>query len=177
MGGRGASSISRKNGGAALSGEAPALDGNLIRRANAAGTVVDFGDSTSAAYARNVEEIKTFDMTPSERKEAFSKLHELTENQLRAEARAVNPYTSGVARFNKAQVDRNSNSAANARQKTNAYMDSLRKANQSKKKAASAKSFNDAFTAAYKSGTLEFTYNGETYRRRSKTSKTFTKVK
>lgn len=176
MGGRGASSGVGAGGGK-VGGEAPALDRNLIRRANAAGTVVDFGAATSAAYARNVEEIKSFDMTSSERKAAYSKLHDLTENQLRAEARAINPYTSGPARFNKAQVNRNAESAASARQKTNNYMDSLRKANQSKKKAASAKSFNDAFTAAYKSGTLEFTYNGETYRRRSRTSKTFTKVK
>ena len=176
MGGRGGSS-GIKAGGGLVGGEAPALDRNLIRRANAAGTVVDYGDSTSAAYARNVEEIKSFDMTSSERKEAYSRLHELTENQLRAEARAVNPYTSGPARFNRAQVSRNADSAATAKQKTNNYMDGLRKANQAKKAAASAKSFNDAFTAAFKSGTLQFTYNGETYRRRSKTSKTFTKVK
>ena len=56
-------------------------------------------------------------------------------------------------------------------------MGSLRNAFSAKKKAASAKSFNDAFTAAFRSGALEFTYNGETYRRKSKNSKTFTKVR
>lgn len=176
MGGRGSSSGVSASGGL-VGGEAPALSKDLVRRANAAGTVVDYGDSTSSAYARNVEEIKGFDMTASERKEAYSTLHSLTENQLRAEAKAVSPYTSGPARFNKAQVSRNAESAASARQKTNSYMDSLRKADSAKKKAASAKSFNDAFTSAYRSGVLEFTYNGETYRRKSKKSKTFTKVR
>ena len=177
MGGRGSSSGIRATAGGLVGGEAPALSKDLIRRANSAGTVVDYGDSTSKAYAKNVEEIKGFDMTSSERKEAYSKLHELTENQLRAEAKAVNPYTSGPARFNKAQVDRNVESAASARQKTNNYMESLRKADSAKKKAASAKSFNDAFMAAYKSGVLEFTYNGEKYRRKNARSKTFTKVR
>lgn len=177
MGGRGASSISRKNGGAPLLGEAPALDRNLIRRANAAGTVVDYGDLTSAAYARNVEEIKTFDMTPSERKEAFSKLHELTENQLRAEARAVNPYTSGTARFDRAQVNKNAENAIDARRRTDSYMESLRSANRAKKSASSAKSLNDAFVSAYNRGELEVTYNGVTYRRRNRRSNTFTRVK
>lgn len=176
MGGRGSSSGVAASGGL-VGGEAPALSKDLVRRANAAGTVMDYGDSTSAAYARNVEEIKGFALTTSERKEAYSTLHSLTENQLRAEARAVSPYTSGPARFNKAQVSRNAESAASARLKTNSYMDSLRNADRAKKKAASAKSFNDAFTAAFRSGALEFTYNGETYRRKSKNSKTFTKVR
>ena len=56
-------------------------------------------------------------------------------------------------------------------------MESLRKADSAKKKATSAKSFNDAFMAAYKSGVLEFTYNGEKYRRKNARSKTFTKVR
>ena len=116
-------------------------------------------------------------MTNSERKEAYSKLHELTENQLRAEAKAVNPYTSGPARFNKAQVDRNVESAASARQKTNNYMESLRKADSAKKDAAAKSSKYDAFMAAYKSGVLEFTYNGEKYIRKNKRSKSFTKVR
>lgn len=176
MGGRGGSSGVAASGGL-VGGEAPALSKDLVRRANAAGAVVDYGNSTSAAYARNVEEIKGFAMTASERKEAYSTLHSLTENQLRAEARAVSPYTSGPARFNKVQVSRNAESAASARLKTNSYMDSLRNADRAKKKAASAKSFNDAFTAAFRSGALEFTYNGETYRRKSKNSKTFTKVR
>lgn len=155
----------------------PALDRNLVRQANAAGTVVDYGDATSAAYARNVEEIKGFDMTSNERREAYTQLHELTENQLRAEARAVNPYTSGPARFNKSQVNRNVDSAVVARQKTENFMVNLRKADQSKKKTASASSLNSAFLSAYNSGALEFTYNGETYRRKSKRSKSFTRVR
>ena len=89
----------------------------------------------------------------------------------------MSPYTSGPARFNKAQVSRNAESAASARQKTNSYMDGLRNADRAKKKAASAKSFNDAFTAAFRSGALEFTYNGEKYIRKNKRSKSFTKVR
>lgn len=55
MGGRGSSSGIKATGGGLVGGEAPALSKDLIRRANAAGTVVDYGESTSKSYAKNVQ--------------------------------------------------------------------------------------------------------------------------
>ena len=154
---------------------APALSKSLINRANAAGTVVDFGDSTAREYAKNAKEIGSFDLSKEEKQNALKELHSLTENQLRAESKAVNPYTSGVARFNKTQVDKNSASASNARQKTKNYMDGLRKQNATKKKETANKRIFNAANAAIKSGALSFTVDGETYTRKTRRAKSFTK--
>ena len=62
--GRGTASTSSSNG-------VPALDRNLIRRANEAGTFVDYGDATNRQYNKNVDEIKDMDMTADERKVAY----------------------------------------------------------------------------------------------------------
>ena len=52
--------------------DAPALNTELVRRANEAGTFVDYGDATSRQYQKNVDEIKNMDMTADERKTAYS---------------------------------------------------------------------------------------------------------
>lgn len=173
MGSRGASSgISASYGGA------PSLSAELIRRANAAGTVVDYGDSTARQYRKNVDEINTFTtMTETEKKAAYSELHDLTENQLRAEAKAVGPYTSGPARFNKSKVTQNADNAATARQKTNSFMDGLRNQEKARIQASKATDFRSAAQAAIKAGALEFTVNGETWRRKSTRGKSFIKVR
>lgn len=173
MGSRGASSgISTSYGGA------PSLSAELIRRANAAGTVVDYGDSTARAYHKNVDEINAFTtMTEAERRTAYSELHDLTENQLKAEARAVGPYTSGPARFNKSKVAQNADNAVSARQKVNNFMDGLRSQEKARTQAAKTTDLRTAMQVAVKSGALEFTVNGETWRRKSTRGKTFTKVR
>lgn len=152
------------------------LDSTLIRRANAASFAFDSGSAVQRQFERDVNEIRSFDLSEKEQADAISKLRSLTESQLKAEASAVSPMVSGRARLNVAQVNRNADKAVDARQKTNAFMDDLRKSDKAKRKTKEAKSFNDAFVAAYNSGVLEFSYGGSTYRRSSTRSKTFTKV-
>ena len=119
MGGRGASSGVSKGG-------APNLDNNLIRRANAASFAVDAGDATKREYTRNVETIKGLGFDETETKAAYKELHRLTTEQLRAESQSVSPYTSGVARFNRAQVQKNAQKAVDKRAAVNSYMNSLK---------------------------------------------------
>lgn len=119
MGGRGASSGVSKGG-------APSLDNNLIRRANAASFAVDTGDATKREYMRNVETIKGLGFDETETKAAYKKLHRLTTEQLEAESKSVSPYTSGVARFNRAQVQKNAQKAVDKRAAVNSYMSSLK---------------------------------------------------
>ena len=107
MGGRGASS--------GVSKGAPSLDNNLIRRANAASFAVDAGDATKREYTRNVETIKGLGFDDTETKAAYKELHRLTTEQLRAESQSVSPYTSGVARFNRTQVQKNAQKAVDKR--------------------------------------------------------------
>ena len=70
---------------------APQLDSELVEKANDAGLFENPGNETSREYARNVEEINGADMTDSEKRVAYERLHKLTEDQLRAEAESRTP--------------------------------------------------------------------------------------
>lgn len=181
MGGRGSSSskASSRTGGSAAntssSNGAPALDRELIRRANEAGTFVDYGDSTSRQYNKNVDEIKDMDMTADERKAAYSQLHTLTENQLKAESQARGAYAAGMgpARFDKQAIQRNQNKAVAAGDDVRSYMNGLRKTQEKKAAQKETQSILKSLDQAQKSGKLEATHNGKTYFRTSKSSGTW----
>ena len=179
MGSRGAGS--GRNAGATVSGRRggkmgdfltpngePQLDEELIRRANAAGTVVDFGDSTARQYKNNVDEIRNMDLTDDE-----------TEDQLRAEAGSLSPYSMGVgpARANTTKIRQNADKAVQARQNTRNYMDKLREDQNKKKKAKANQDRVTALQKAQANGDLSVTINGETWTRTSKRSKTWTKAR
>lgn len=166
MGGRGASSGVSKGG-------APSLDNNLIRRANAASFAVDAGDATKREYTRNVETIKGLGFDENETKAAYKELHRLTTEQLRAESQSVSPYTSGVARFNRAQVQKNAQKAVDKRAAVNSYMNSLKDKAKKAQKQKETNTLSSALKSAMSSGKLEVTVNGKTYYRTRKNSATW----
>ena len=154
---------------------APALNKELVRRANEAGTFVDYGDATSRQYQKYVDEIKNMDMTADERKTAYSQLHTLTENQLKAESQARGAYAAGMgpARFDKQAIQRNQNKAVVAGDNVRSYMNGLRKTQEKKAAQKEAQSLSNSLGQAQKSGKLELTHNGKTYFRTSKSSETW----
>lgn len=178
--GRGSSKAGKARGGSAASTNssngAPALDRELIRRANDAGTFVDYGDATSRQYNKNVDEIKDMDMTADERKAAYSQLHTLTENQLKAESQARGAYAAGMgpARFDRRAIQRNQSKALSASDEVRSFMDGLRRSQKNKAKEREQKALTDAMLNALNTGALEFTVNSTTWRRKSRRGKTFT---
>ena len=154
---------------------APTLDKELVQRANAAGTFVDYGDATSRQYNKNIDEIKNMDMTDDESKEAYSKLHELTEKQRKAESQARGAYSAGVgpARFDRQAIQRNQNKAVAAGDDVRSYMNGLRRSQEKKAAQKETQSLSKSLDQAQKSGKLETTHNGKTYFRTSKSSGTW----
>jgi hypothetical protein len=154
------------------SNDAPTLDKDLIRRANDAGTFVDFGDSTNRQYQKNIAEINDMDMTAGERKTAYKELHSLTEAQLQAESQARGAYAPGMgpARFNKESIQKNQSKALSASDNVRNYMENLRKQQAKKQKEREQKAFTTALSGAQNAGKLEFTHNGKTYFRTTKKS-------
>lgn len=173
FGGRGGSSGS---GGNTSTNGVPALNNDLIQKANDAGAVFDLGDATQREYNRNVNEIQNMDLTDAEKAKAINDLHELTEEQLEAEAGAKSPYAMGTgpARFNQQQVRKSADNAVKARQKTVDYMEGLRKEQRTIAKQRETQALTTALNDAIKSGALSVTVNGKTYTRKSTRSKTFT---
>lgn len=166
-------------GGAAIqaqSGGAPQLDSDLIRRANSAGIMVDYGDAGVRQYNRHIDEINAMDLTPQEREQAISQLHSLMTAQLEAESKSFGPYSYGVgpARFDRNKMMQNENKAANARQEVRSFMNGLQDAQKKKVREREQKALSDAAKKALDSGALEFTVNGTTWRRKTRRSKSFT---
>lgn len=154
----------------------PEFDKDLIRRANGAGTFVDYGDAGVREFNRLADEIDTMDLDTEEKKEYINHLHNLMTAQLEAESKAISPYSAGVgpARFNRTQMDRANNKAAKARQDVQQYMDGLRAEQRRKKARREDDELINAARNALKSGALEFTVNGTTWRRKTRRSQKFT---
>ncbi len=180
MGSHGGSRAGGSGGGgggiSAQQNNAPELDRELIRKANEAGTFVDYGDATSRQYSKNADEIKNMDMTDDERESAYAELHTLTENQLKAEAQARGAYAAGVgpARIDRQTIQRNKSKALSASDDVRSFMDGLRRSQEKKSKEREQKALSDAMMNALNTGALEFTVNGTTWRRKSRRGKTFT---
>ena len=176
------SGISGGSGGGGLgtnnneSNNAPALDRDLINRANAAGTFVDYGDAGVRQYNGHIEEINEMDMTAEEKTQAINKLHSLMTNQLEAESKALSPYSMGVgpARFDRNKMLKAEDKAANARAEVSAFMNGLKRTQERKAREREQKTLTDAMLNALNTGALEFTVNGTTWRRKSRRGKTFT---
>lgn len=154
---------------------APTLDKELVQRANAAGTFVDYGDSAVRTYSDRVDEINNMDLTSAEKQAAIEKLHELTTAQLKAESKSISPYSMGVgpARFDANKMRKANDKAVKAKSETDSHMNSLREAQRQKAAKAETQNLTGALGAAQKSGSLEATYNGKTYFRTSKSSGTW----
>ena len=170
MGGRGASGGSSLG---ATSGGAPALNNDLVRRANDASFAVDAGDATSREYQRNVQSINEMNLSATEKNDAIMKLHSLTEAQLKAEGASVSPYTSGRARLNVSQVHSRADTAVQRRMETQAHVKSLQQKSSANDKARAQSAVASGLQTAMASGSLETTINGKTYYRSRKNSNTW----
>ena len=155
---------------------APQLDADLIRRANAAGTFIDYGDAGVREYNKLTSEINGMDMTASEKTQAISKLHSLMTNQLEAESKALTPYSMGVgpARFNSNKMSKAGDKAVNARAEVSRFMNELKQEQERKAKEREKRELTNAYHNAIEKGLLEFTVNGTTWRRKTKRAKSFT---
>ena len=160
----------------AIEKSTPTLDKDLIRRANEASTIFDAGDATQRQYDRDVKEIRSMDLTATEKAQAIRDLHRMTEEQLKAEGQARSPYAAGMgpARFNRRQVSQRADKAAEARQATQNFMNNLRKAQQAKSKQQQAADMKTALSNAIANKQLSFEFGGKTWSRKSLRSKTFT---
>ena len=171
------SSRGGKIGSSAVGNNTPELNKKLIQQANEA-SVTDIGDITLRQYNRNVDAIKATVLSDTDKAEAITKLHELTEKQLEAEGSAINPLATGrgVARFDKQLVRTTGDKALDARRNVNEFMDTVR----AKERETIAKRKQQAMTSAMSNalsiGALEFTVDGVTYRRKSKRAKSFERV-
>ncbi len=147
-----------------------------IERANAA-SITDMGDIINRTFERNIAEINGLSLSDNERKDAATQMKDLATNALKTAAGAVNPYASGPARLTTAQKNGSAaDRAARARGEMDSYMRKLRDQSNKNRKAAENKSFSNAFVSAQKSGALEVTVNGKTYRRANKRSGTWRPV-
>ena len=147
-----------------------------IARANAA-SVTDMGDIIKRTFERNAAEINGLNLPDAEKKAAVKQMASLATTALKTAAGAVNPYASGPARLTTAQKTGSAaDRAARARGEMDSYMRKLREQSSKNRKAAENKSFSNAFVSAQKSGALEVTVNGKTYRRANKRSGTWRPV-
>ena len=165
-----------RNASTSSSNGAPALDRDLINRANAAGTFVDYGNAGVRQYNKHIDEINGMDMTADERTTAINELHSLMTAQLEAESKALSPYSMGVgpARFDRNKMLKAEDKAANARAKVSGFMNDLKRTQERKAREREQKVLTDAMLNALNTGALEFTVNGTTWRRKSRRGKTFT---
>lgn len=151
------------------------LDKDLVRRANDASFAVDSGNATQRQYESDVDRIsKMENLNEQEKNVAYTQLHDLTESQLRAEAAAVNAMKSGRARYNVERGREQADKAAEARQRTRAYVSSLEAKNSRRAQNKNAGGLTQAMSDALQSGALSFTFNGKTYTRKSKRQRSFT---
>ena len=153
----------------------PKLDRKLIEKANAAGTVVDYGDATQREYNNNISQIKAFELTNEEKTSAINELHSLTTKQLEAESKSLSPYSMGVgpARFNPAKMAKDADSAVNARARVTQFMADLKTKSDRNKAEKETRARITAFENANKSGSLSVKIGGKEYFRTTKKSTTW----
>lgn len=165
---RGSGSSTRAGGG---TNGAKSLNSTLVRRANDF-SLFDAGDATKREYEANVQKIQQSNLTQQEKAAALDKLHELTTEQLKSQTEVANPYVSGPARFNQNQVQKAADNTAQKRQNVNSFMKDVQKKSTANKKASETKSLSSVLGSAMDRGALEVTFDGKTYYRARKNSKT-----
>ena len=172
-------------GGAGRTGStnnnAPALDSNLIRRANEANTL-DNGDMAVRSYQSDIQTIRDrigeYGITEQEANEAIRGLHEAYTKVLQADSAAVDPYATGrgPARFDRKSVLSSAEASVNAWADVRQYMTDFRNNASRISQRRYEQALTNAMAKALSSGSLEFTVNGNTYARKSKRAKTFERV-
>lgn len=174
MGGRGASSASRA--ATVVSVSAQSLDRMLVARANAASVLADDGDRISRKYGRNVAEIYDMPFSSVDKMSALARQKALAENALRAYINNPNPYAIGPARFDVAKTRRGADRAASAEAALGAHMKELRRQQAKLSASMKQKSRAEIIQNALANGELSVVIDGVTWERKTKRSRSFTRV-
>ncbi len=172
MGGRGASSVTTKSANVAVQ----SLNNRLVGRANAMSVLADDGDRINRKYERNVAEINGMSLSDADKKDAISEQRALAENALRVYIDNPNPYAIGPARFDVAKARRGAEKAAFAEAALGAHMKELRKRQAKLSAAAKQKSRAEMVQDALSRGDMSVVIDGVTWVRKTKRSRSFTRV-
>lgn len=170
MGGRGSSSASRRMGGTSSS----RLDSTLVERANGASALGNAGDIISRAYKRNVDEIMSSGLGSDEKESAIREQKRLSEAALRTTAGNPNVYSTGRARTGNAESSRRADAVAKANAAVDSHMRNVRRDAKKAGRQLAQERRAAAVKRAIDSGSLEFTFDGVRYVRKSKRSRSFT---
>ncbi len=165
MGSRGASSKSSTN---------YTLDKVLVSRANSM-SVLDAGDTINKTFERNVEEIKSFAISDTEKKNAIKEQKELAEKALETTIKYPNAFATGRANASKSVLT-GADKIAKSNHELEISMNKIRKKNvnttKTTEKARRAKIIQNAF----KNGDLSVIIDGEKWTRKTTRSKTFVRI-
>ena len=162
MGSRGASSKSSTN---------YTLDKVLVSRANSM-SVLDAGDTINKTFERNVEEIKSFAISDTEKKKAIKEQKELAEKALETTIKYPNAFATGRANAGKSVLT-GADKIAKSQHALEISMNKIRKNNENTIKATQKASRAKIIQKALKNGDLSVVIDGEKWTRKSTRSKSF----
>ncbi len=174
MGGRGASSASGM--AASASGSSRALDSKLISRANASSPLADAGNRIKREFEQNVAEIKSMSLSDADKKSAISEQRALADNALKVHAENPNPFATGRARINAAKAHSAADKAASAEMALSTHMESLRRQQAESTAKAKRESRAEIIQNALANGDMSVVIDGVTWTRKTKRSRSFTRV-
>lgn len=137
----------------------------------------DAGESINTEYKDNVRRIVGLDLiSDSDKRDAIKRQHELATAALQAQAEAPSWAVTGRANLNVRASNSATQKAMTARGDMTEHVNSLIITSKTNVVAARNNARKIAVENALATGALEFTVNGETWRRSSKRSKTFQAV-
>ena len=171
MGGRGASSAS-----GTIVSNGSNLDRNLIRRANDASFVSDGGDRINRTYKRNVAEINSMALSNEEKRTAINEQRVLAEAALKAIAENPNPFVTGRARLNTTKTRNGADKKLSAENALSVNLSKYREQSDRRVKEQKQKQRVEIIQAALKRGDLSVVIDGVTWARKTKRSRSFTRV-
>lgn len=148
------------------------LDRTLISRSNDV-SVLDMGDSINREYLRNVALINNLNLTDAEKTAAVERQYQLSSEALQLQSRSINErVVAGPAR--RVSGNTNYDKVVNKRAEVANHLKSMQAKSKANDKTTSSKNMTEALKAAIANKSLEFTFEGKTWRRSSLRSKSFT---
>jgi hypothetical protein len=139
-----------------------ALDTDLIRQANSA-TLMDMGDIINRDYLKNLDLVTKLNLTDDVKQEAYKTLKALHNEQLSLQAKAVNPYVSGVAKLTSQQDGKNADRVVDKGTEIKTFISSLQKQSEQNDITDKHNRINAAILEADKNGQKTITVDGVTY--------------
>ena len=148
------------------------LDTTLIRRSNDV-SAFDMGDSINKEYLRNVALINNLNLTDAEKTDAIERQYQLSSEALQLQSKSINErVVAGPAR--RVSGNTNYDKVVNKRAEVANHLKSMQDKSKANDKAISRKNMAEAMKTAIANKSLEFTFEGKTWRRKSLRSKSFT---